>query len=529
MNDHRRRKYGAAAVLAAAALAVAGCSASADEQPAEEVVYIQAIADDPMGLNAQLVSGATPSMFSAQIMDPLIRVDDAGELTPGLAESWELSDDGLELTLHLRQGVVWHDGEPFTAEDVKFNFDEIVELQTFGSRLASAIDDTEIVDERTVVVHFGSVFGPVLETVAQQYMVPMHIYEGTDYVTNQANIEPIGTGPMMFDSYTSGEQVVLVKNPDYWDGTVQVDRAVYPILADPNSRAVALFAGEIDRADIDAAQQDRVNEDDALHLMERGFFSQDVVVMFNGGAAPLDTVDVRAAVFAAIDRDAVTDVALKGLGTTAQGFFPPGLEWAVNTDVNFDSDFPRDLDAIGAALDDAGYPVGDDGTRFTLDGRFISELSEVAASAELIKSQLAEVGIELNLIGESGSVFTEKVYTESDFDLAFLRSTVGADPSTGIVRWYECNPDRRAAANPSQICDDQIQAAAEGALMTTDREQRGAHLRDLQARANELMFYAPLTWYYGAYPTVNTTRWEGLLDPQPMTNLVPWTTMTLTG
>lgn len=527
-SRNRRRMLGLAAAVAAAALALSGCAGGGGSGGGERV-FVQAIGDDPMGLNAQLVSGAAASMFSAQIFDTLIRIDDTGELQPGLATSWELSDDGLELTLHLREGVTWHDGEPLTAEDVAFNLEEIVELQTFGASLASHIASVETPDDTTVVVHFSEVYGPVLETLAQQFMIPKHVYEGTDYVTNKANMAPIGTGPMAFDSYESGQQVVLVKNPDYWDGEVQVDRAVYPIMTDPNSRASALFAGEVDRADLDPSQQKRVSGDPDLALMTDGFFAQDITVMMNGKDSPLADATVRAAVFSAIDRTAITDVALAGLGEPATGFFPPSLEWALNTDIDFDEDFPRDVDAIQAALDAAGYPRGADGTRFTLDVRYIAELSEVAATAEMAKSQLEEVGIALNLAGSSASVFTEKVYTDSDFDLAFLRSTVGADPSSGIVRWYACNPDRAAASNPSQICDQRIQADADGALSTTDRTKRGEYLKDLQDRARELIFYAPISWYYGSFPTVSSKRWEGQLEHQSVTNVVPWTTMTLKG
>lgn len=534
MLNKRNRTMGVLATIAMLSLALTACFGSAEGADdgesgsgSQERVYVQALGADPQSFNAQLTNGASPTAFSAQMLDTLIRISDTYELSPGLAEEWELSEDGKLLTLTLREGVTWHDGEPFTAEDVKFNLDEIVELQTFGAALAARFESVDIVDDRTVEVHLSETYGPILETLAVQYMLPAHVYEGTDYVTNPANMAPIGTGPMIFKSFQSGSEVILEKNPDYWDGEVLVDRAVYPVMSDPNSRAIALFAGEVDQAGLDPAQLSQADGRTEISQMSGGAFPQVITMMFNGVGGKLDDPELRKLVYAALDRTEITDVALGGRGTPAQTFFPPDLSWAVNDDVDFATDFPHDVDAINDALDDAGYPIGSDGSRFTLNVRYITELSEVGSTAEMAAAQLEEVGITLNLVGSASAVFTEKVYTEGDFDVAFLRSTLGSDPSNGIVRWYACNPDKLAASNPSGICDDEIMAAASAALASTDREVRGEAFRDLQDRARELMIYAPVAWYTGWLPMLNDSRWQGLDEPMPATNLTPWTTMTL--
>lgn len=531
MSHKRTHMTGVLAAVCAAGLALTACSGTAENEGSEpeERIYVQALGADPQSFNAQLTSGASPTAFSAQIMDTLIRISDEYELSPGLAEEWELSDDGMLLTLTLREGVTWHDGEPFTAEDVKFNLEEIVELQTFGAALAARIASVEVVDERTVEVRLSETYGPVLETLALQYMLPKHLYEGTDYVTNPANMAPVGTGPMVFVSFQSGSEVILEKNPDYWDGEVMVDRAIFPVMSDPNSRALALFAGEVDQAGLDPAQLSQAEGRDDISQMTGGGFPQVVTAMFNGVGGQLDDPRLRQLVFSALDRTEITDVALGGRGTPAQTFFPPELEWAVNDDIDFSEDFPRDVDAINDALDEAGYPVGADGYRFVLDARYITELTEVESTAEMAAAQLEEVGIKLNLVGSASAVFTEKVYAESDFDIAFLRSTLGADPSIGIVRWYDCNPEKAAASNPSGVCDPVIEESAAAALSSTDREVRGEAFRTLQERAKELMIYAPLAWYSGWLPSINTSRWSGLDEQMPATNLTPWTTMEFVG
>ena len=525
-RTRRTARRGLLAALTAGVLAVSACAGGGGAD--EGNVYVQAVGGDPMtlGLNAQFVSAPISQLFSSQILEPLIRLGDDYKLSPGLATEWQVGPDGRELTLRLRQGVKWHDGTPFTAEDVKFNFEEIIPLQTHGALLAERIDAVEITDPATVVVRLKKPFGPLLETVAQQFMLPKHVYEGTDYVTNEANKRPIGTGPMKFGSYTSGQEVVLVKNPGYWEGEVRVDRAVFTVIADANARAEALFAGEIDEAVIDPSQQQRVSATENTKLLQHGMWPQAVIMMQNTKSPKLADPAVRAAVFAALDRDAIAKTALSGLATPANRFFPDSPSWAVNTDVDFTRDFPRDLDAINKALDDAGFERGPDGTRFSLKVRFITPLTEVVKTAQMAQSQLAEVGIATELEGSSGAVFNETVYTKGDFDLAFLRTGLGADPSIGITRWYQCNKRKTPAANPSGVCDREIDAAAAAALDTADQARRGAALKRLQARAKELMFHAPLAWFNGAYSTISTARWQGSDAPQAPPERKPWLTMT---
>ncbi|WP_158228397.1 ABC transporter substrate-binding protein [Pseudonocardia sp. MH-G8] len=525
----RTRRGGMLAALMASLLVASACSGGGGTQ--SDRPYVYAVNGDPMsvGLNAQFVGGTYPILFSSQIMDPLIFLSDDYELSPGLAERWEVSADGLDLTLHLRSGVTWHDGEPFTAEDVKFNFEEIVPIQTYGALLAERIESVEITDPTTVAVHLTTPFGPLLETVASQFMLPKHIYEGTDYVTNQANKEPIGTGPMMFDSYTSGQEVVLTRNPDYWGEVSQVDRAVYTVMQDPNTRAEALLAGEIDGAVLDPSQQDRVSANENTQLLDHGMFPQMITMMFNSQNEYLADPAVRAALYSVFDRDAFAETAMSGIGTPATGFVPPEIEWAVNPEVDFDEDFPRDLDAINRTLDEAGFARGPDGTRFTLRILYIFTLTEVVKTVEMAQSMLEEVGIATEIKGTGGAEYSQRIYADADFDLAFVRSSIGPDPSLGISTWYECNEERATGSNPTGVCDPEIDAAAAAALDTGDRAERAEALKRMQARAEELMFYVPLAWFNGAFPTISNVRWQGQDAPRVMAERVPWSAMTPAG
>ncbi|UUT36465.1 ABC transporter substrate-binding protein [Microbacterium elymi] len=518
----------AVAALAALALALTACSGGGADDSSERV-WVRAMNGDPMttGLNAQFTTGTVPSLFSAQILDPLIFMNGDFKTSPGLATDWKLSDDGLDFTMNLRHDVTWHDGKPFTAEDVKFDFDELVPLNVAGSQLAARLDSTEIVDDDTVVLHLSKPFGPLIETISQQYMLPKHIYEGTDYLTNEANKELIGTGPMMYDSYSPGKQVVLVKNPDYWGGVSKVDKAVYSTVADPNSRAQALFAGEIDEAILDPSQVDKVDKDPNTELLTSGEYPQDDIMIFNTESEQLKDAAVRKALYSALDRHAIAETAMAGVGEPATTFLPDSLGWAVDHDVDFDKMYPFDPDAANRALDEAGFPRGADGKRFTLKVVYILTLNEVVSAVQMAQSMFADLGIDLKLVPVGGAQYSEMVYTKGDFDLAFVRANLGADPSLGVVRYFECNKDRRVGFNPSGVCDPQIDEAAAAALDTSDRAARGAALKKLQARAAELMFNVPLAWYRGAYPTINSSRWKGQDKRDLMAERMPWQTMTL--
>jgi peptide/nickel transport system substrate-binding protein len=514
------------AAVMAGMLALTACGGGGGAS--SDRMFVYAVNGDPMlgGLNAQFVGGTYPILFSSQILEPLIFLSDDYKFSPGLATKWEVSPDGLDLTLELRQGVKWHDGKPFTAQDVKFNFDEIVPLQNYGAVLAKRIKSVEITGENTVVVHLSEPYGPLLETVSQQFMLPEHIYKGTDYVTNDANKKPIGTGPMKYGSYTSGQEVVLVKNPDYWGAKSQVDRAVYTVMADPNARAEALFAGEIDGGVLDPSQQSRVSSDPRTELLDHGMFPQMVTMMFNTEHKYVKDPAVRKAIFAALDRQAFAKTAMSGIGTPATGFIPPEIDWAVNPDVDFDKDFPRDLDAINKALDDAGFKRGPDGMRFTLHVLSIRSLTEVVSTIEMAQSMLKEIGIGLEVELTGGTVYSDKLYGQGAFDLAFVRSSIGPDPSLGIAHWYTCNKKRSPGNNPTGVCDAKIDAAAAAALDTNDKAERGEALKKMQARAEDLMFYVPLAWFNGAFPTISTGRWQGLDGPRVMAERLPWSTMT---
>ncbi|NEE00459.1 ABC transporter substrate-binding protein [Phytoactinopolyspora halotolerans] len=528
---HRRRiqKF---ALVATTAAAMAACSFSDPDTSAGagpdagggdgEHTFVAATGTVPH-LNPQIIVSPSVNAAAGNMLETLVRMNDSYELVPWLAREWEVSDDGRTVTLLLQEGVTWHDGEPFTSADVKFNFEEVMEYQSYGGDLTESIDSVDTPDDHTVVVHLSQPYGPFMEVLTQQYLLPEHLYEGTDILDNPANMEPVGTGAFVFESFAEGQEITMTANPDYWRGDVDVDRLVYVTMKDTNATALALLAGEVYLGGAGQGMLDQIEADENLDVTQNGQLGRQFIVTMNSEVEELSDPAVRRLVYSAIDRAQVAEIALPGIATEPISMYPEELGW-IEPEVDYRDEFRYDPDAIGAALDDAGYPRGEDGFRFTIRLHFMSTTAESRAVAEVMKSSMAEVGINLDLHGQDVNVFTENVYQKRDFDLAIVEATLGVDPSLGITRWYECNPEKADAQNPSGICDEEIQQAADDALRAADQDDRAEHFRTIQDRAAELMISAPIV-FHTAQTVYNSALWDGLGSPDHLVG-TDWTNVT---
>ena len=535
LNGRRRGIVVSVAAVAALVLSACGGGSGGDKNvdaaagaggssSGEERVYVEALSGDLSGLNPQLAGGPNPVRVGTAIMESLLILNDQFEIHPSLARDWEVTDDGTAITFYLEEGVEWHDGEPFTADDVVFNFEEIIPLHSTGGPMMEFADRVEKIDDHTVTLHMDTPYGSMLSTIAQQVLVPKHLYEGTDYLTNPYNMAPVGTGPMMFDSYDQGSQIVLVRNPNWWQGEIEVDKVVYAIMSDANTRGLAMLNGEIDNAVLDPTIQGDVAEHPDLQLLTGGNAPQLMGITFNTRAPHIDDAEVRGLIYSAIDREAITELALKGLGQPAKTFYPESMSWVLHPDIDFTEDFPRDLDAINVRFDELGLPVQDDGYRFTLNARYVATHSEAESTIDVIRSSLEDVHINVNLVGADENVWQDAVWSRHDFDINILRNTAGSDPTT-LTRWLTCNLESVAQRNASGYCDEDLQAAADAGAQVFDQAARAEAYHVVQERARDLIFYAPLAWYYGSYNTINSARWEGLDDVSGRTNQVNWLAM----
>ncbi|WP_411557623.1 ABC transporter substrate-binding protein [Plantibacter sp. MPB07] len=499
------------AVLAAVATGglLSACTGPAASGGDGDAVFVVAIPANPPHFNMGITTDAAATFVSRAIYNPLVNLNKDYELVPSLAESWSANADSTEFTFNLVEDATWHDGEPFTSEDVRFYFDEMIGLHPLGAPIAAIYNETLTPDEHTAVVRLTAPFAPLVRAMTAHAMLPAHLYAGTDMVTNPTNLEPVGTGPYRFESFTSGESVTVTRNDDYWGEQGGVDRVVYQVMPDANARALAFQSGEVDLPiGLPLSQMTDLEGDDRFQF-ETAVMAEHLYSFFNTRNPVVSDPAVRAALFQAMDRDALAEKVFLGTGTPSVGPVPNQVTWAIDPSVDYTEEFPFDLDAAGEALDAAGYPVGADGNRFSLSLSYMSSNPILVGTAELIKANFAKIGVQLDLVGQEVAVYADSVFVNHQFDLTLLNLGAFSDPSLGVARAFVCNPENLAYRNPSGVCDDRIDAAFAGAAAIADEQARITAFGDA-ARANaEVLGTAPLI-SNNQVESYRADKWDGI-------------------
>lgn len=373
-----------------------GCqkSSSAPEAAKPKMLRV-ARASEPEWLNP--VAGHQHADSDQAIFRGLFKINEKNELVPDMAESWEASPDGKEYTIKLRSGIVWQDGKPFTAEDVKFTIESVQDPKNHSGlrKQLDRIEKVEVVDPVTVRISLSEPMSP-LPSKLKIGMIPKHALEGKDFNTDEFNhLKPVGTGPYRFGEWRRGEYLMLVPNPQFYGDKPKLDRVIYKFLPDPNVRLVQLKNNEIDIAQINPKQVPAVKESLELELkvVETADYR---VMMFNLRYPLFQDVRVRQAIQFATDRQALVEGALLGYGSPAYGplQFHPKVP---------SGEIPRhdnDLERAAALLKEAGWAPGKDGV-MEKEGRRLSFRLTVPANdpiradlATLLAGQLKRAGIE---------------------------------------------------------------------------------------------------------------------------------------
>jgi len=491
----------ASALALAAALATA-VPVVAQDTPLYGGTMIVGLATEPSSLNIALTTNLPESMISANLYNKLIRLGLNEEFLPELATSWDVSDDALTYTFHLAEGVKWHDGAPFTAADVKYSLENLTRQFHPNGSMMAPVTAIETPDDNTVVMTLSEPSEPFLVFLGlRAYILPKHVYEGTDIRQNPANTKPVGTGPYKFVEWARGDHVTLARNPDYFQPDLPyVDSFVFRIMPDASSRVLALESGDVDYLthDIPSTSLATLRANPEVTLTNAGVSSIVSVgqLMFNMDREPYNDVRVRRALTMALDKDFVAERATLGAATRADGPIHSATGWAYAQDAL--TVYPYDTAAAEALLDEAGVVRGADGTRFAMQLLAPRGREDQMRAAEIIAQVYGQIGIRVTVGILDNAALSEVSYVNRNFDAMINTVTTGPDPAVGVSRQYISSnirpvPFTNAAGYRNEEVD---RLFAEGAKAKT-REERAAAYREVQRILTE---DAAVTWLWEVTP-----------------------------
>lgn len=439
-------------MLALAGLVLASSAALAQPTEIRIGVALEPPALDPTAGAAEAID----VVVYQNIFEGLVRIDQTGAVQPGLAENWTISEDGLTYRFALHDGVTFHDGTAFDAEDVKFTFDRLLADDSVNAQKAlyAPISAVNVIDPLSVEITLSRPDGLFLFNLGRGDAVIV----APESAANNAN-EPIGTGPFAFVQWDRGSRVVLEQYGPYWGDKPALTKATYQFIADTATMTNALLAGDIDGTNNFAPEALAVFEGNAQFKVLVGSTEGETILATNNKKSPFDTLKVRQAMAHALDRQEIIDGATYGYGVPIGTHFAPHHPYYLD----LTGTYPHDIAKAKALLSEAGYP---DGFSATLK---LPPVAYARLSGQIIASQFAEAGIKLELINVEWAQWLEDVFTNKDFDLTIISHVEPFD--VGIY----ANPDYYFGYD-----NPQVQALNETLNATTDEAERKALAQQIQ-------------------------------------------------
>lgn len=408
-------------------------------QPEYGDSYIEASIGDASYLNPILATDSASGDINGLVFNGLVKYDKNIVLIGDLAESWKVSSDGLVIDFFLRQNVHWHDGQPFSADDVKFTYEKLIDpgVKTPYGADFNLVKKVIVISPHHLRVIYKEPFAPALESWGMG-IIPKHIFQGMEINTNPANRQPIGTGPFRFKEWKTDEKIVLEANPDYFEGHPYLDRYIYRIIPDQAVQFLELRQQNIDSMSLSPDQYNAYPEFFKNYQKFRYPSFSYTYLGYNLAHPLFKEKRVRQAVAYAINKDEIIQGVLLGLGKSATGPFPPA-SWAYNQQV---ADYHYDIIKAKNLLAESGWKDSDNDGWLEKDGKkFVFTLmtnqgnKNRALTAEIIQSQLRKIGIKVNIRIVEWSTFVNNYIDKRDFEAVILGWSLGRDPDQYSI-WH---------------------------------------------------------------------------------------------
>lgn len=497
------------------ALAMAGAQAQAPKPGGTLNLIVQ---PEPPGINLGNAKLGPSSFVGSKIYEGLISLSPKLEPIPRLAESWTIAPDGKTYTFKLRPNVKWHDGKPFTADDVVFSFTKYLPATFARTKLImEQVESIAAPDPGTVVFKLKKpypAFVYIFEATGGTVM-PRHLYEGVaDYRTTQVNNTIVGTGPFKLGEWRRGAYIRLVKNPEYWDkGKPHLDTLYFHVVPDAVGRSIAFESGKVDAiraGDVENFEIARLAAAPGVGLSKAGweFLEPMGFLNMNLRNKPIDDKRFRQAIAYALDRQFIIKNIFSTFGEPVNGPFTNSYGFK---DASVETRYAYDPAKARALLDAMGLKPGADGTRVELRLLPLPYGETWQRLAEYTRERLGAVGIKVNIVATDVPGWFSRL-SSGDFDLAYNFVYLLGDPAIGVNQTYLSTNqlNRGTAANVDGYVNPQIDALLVKAESEQQRGERAKLYSQVQKTLSEDL---PILWTHQmAMPTVYRAKVKNLIS-----------------
>ncbi|NMC81050.1 MAG: peptide ABC transporter substrate-binding protein [Chloroflexi bacterium] len=463
------------------AVAEAPTEAAVEAGPVMGGTVVAGMDSDLSTLDPTQSNNATDRHVYHNVFDTLVRLGTDASIEPGLAESWDVSEDGKEYTFHLRQGVKFHDGTDFNADAVKFNLDRArAEGSARASELA-AITDVAVVDDSTVKVTLneGIPFLWNLADRAGMILSPTAVEELGDEIARKA----VGTGPFKFVEWIPDDHITLEKNPDYWEaGKPYLDKVIFRPIPEGTVRSIELKSGNVNIIEkVPSQEVDTMKSTEGVEMLVKPGLGY-AYVFINGTKPPFDNINARKALAYAIDREQLAELATFGTGYAGVSPIPP-TSWAYDPDykgISYDPEKAKEF------LAEAGMP---DGFSFQF---IVPPWEEFITSAQLMQEEWAAVGIKAEIVQMELTTLLDKLFA-LDYQALYIDYSGRIDPDPNLWGHTGCD----GGNNFSGVCNEEANQLMVEARTTTDQKKR----QELYFQAVPLVVEEQISQLYIYYPS----------------------------
>lgn len=480
------------AVLMSAALAmgIAGCGSSTSENKpaAEEKGSAEGTASDtlkiaytadPEGLDPQRTAAVSTLTVASNIFDTLITCDSNWNLKSDLAKDWDISDDGMEITFHLNEGVLFHNGREMTADDVKYSFERLKDAESPKASMYENIIGIEVIDPYAIKFTTEKLDVDLLYSFAYPWtaIVPQECAD--DLKTN-----PVGTGAYKFVEWTPQEAIKLVRNDDYFGDKAKIQNVEFQLIPDATSQLAALMVGDINITEVTADQIDVLNNTDGVKGYSVPINSIQILAL-NQENEYLSNEKVRQAIAMAIDKDEIINTVVWGNGTKIGSHLPVSSPYYIDTsDV-----MPYDVEKAKALLAEAGYPDG-----FTISLKLPKSYQTHVDAGQIIADQLGKIGITCNVEIIEWAAWMSDVYTDKKYDMTVIAHSGRLDPYNFLARYKSTSGDYIS------LLSGDVDSLLDEALQEKDEAKRKEVYADIQkvlAEEVPAVYIQSLNRFYG--------------------------------